>query len=202
MILVLGGILGAFTGTILTLAIIAALNNGALSFSQADDRLGRELNDTRQQQAELMNRLTSIEAQLGEVTTRAQETAEKQADAEQTLSVIQEDLSVVEGDISRLESANDVFEERLAGVTAAAETFEAFLDRLRDLLFDFQGPPPTPVPSPTATMTPSPTPTNTPELEATAMPETSPASTGLPTRTPRPTSTRFPIATGTPEPQP
>lgn len=201
-VLILGGILGAVVGTALTLAIIASLNNGALSFSQADARLERELNDARQEQTALMDRLETIESQLGTIAASAQETAEQQANSDRTIADLQQEISGVERDMSRLEDATVEFEERLASVSAAAETFEAFLDRLRDLLFDFQGPPPTPIPTPTTTKTPSPVPTATPVQEEAPTLEASPENEGAPTRTPRPTATRFPIATGTPEPQP
>jgi competence ComEA-like helix-hairpin-helix protein len=201
-VLLLGAVLGALIGTVVTLAIIASLNGGELSFSRADARLMQELDDVNQEQARLIDRLESMESQLGDVTTTAAETAESQADTEEALGEIYQDLASVEQDLSRLENATDAFEERLTTVALAAQTFESFLNRLRDLLIDIQGPPPTAVPSPTATNTYTPVPADTPESEEMATLEASPDGTGSPTRTPRPTTTPFPIVTGTPEPQP
>jgi uncharacterized protein YoxC len=204
-VLLLGTILGAIAGTALTLAILATLNNGGLSFTQADSRLRSDLDDVNQARESLTNQLNSLEAQLAALATRTDELTQQQAEADSSLSDVQRAITRIQTDIAQLDETADQLDERITTVAAAAETFNTFLDGMRDLLFKLQGPPPTPVPTATATMA-----TETPEVTLTATPETpeavtpagSPPSTGQPTRTPRPTATPFALPTSTPEPQP
>jgi hypothetical protein len=201
-VLVLGGLLGAVVGSILTLSILAALNRGTLSFSRADARLDRNLQDARQAQQELIGQMEAMDAQLQVMATRAEEMAERQLEADESLTGVQQSVTGFEQNIESLETTTNDIGERLAGVAEAAEDFDRFLSSLRDLLFDLQGAPPTAEPTARPTETPSPMMTDTPEIGPTSTPTALPTSTGLPTRTPRPTATPFTLPTSTPEPQP
>jgi hypothetical protein len=114
-------------------------------------------------------------------------------------------LENVEANVAALEEITQELDERLANVAAAAETFDTFLNGLRDLLVDLQGMPvPTRTPYATAeavgTISPTPEATSTGEATVTATPAAS--STARATRTPRPSATPIPLPTSTPEQQP
>lgn len=203
--ILLGSILGAFVGAILTLAILAVLNNGTLLFTRADARLRSELEDARQAQDDLSLELEGVNSQfttnLGAVATRAGDLMQQQQEAGATIKSLGETLETTQGDVADLEEAAQELDERLTNVAEAAESFDTFLDRMRDLLIELQGTPEptmTPTATPTAADTATPTPAENEAGQATAVP----TSTGRPTRTPRPTATPIPLATLTPSQQP
>jgi TolA-binding protein len=199
-VLVGGAVLGAVVGAILSLAILATLNNGTLSFAQTDAQLRRDLQGASRTQAELNDQLSLLEAKADELAARSVELAEQQEAADASLANLQQTIMTIEREINTLETVTENLDEQLASVAAAAETFDAFLDSLRDLLFDLQGPPPTPSPTALPTGTATPAATTAPGTSENETPEISPTSAGQPTRTPRPTATL--ILTSTPEPQP
>lgn len=207
-VLFAGAILGALVGTALTLAILAAVNRGTLTFAEADARLRSDLQSANQAQNQLTDQFGSLESGLADMATRASEAEQRQSETEQNLEDMQQTIGRMQRDIASLEETASLLDERITEVASAAETFNAFLDRMRDLLIELQGLPPTPTLTPSAT--PSPT-TATPTLvppstAATVQPTAEVTATtsgaGQPTRTPRPTATTFSLPTGTPEPQP
>lgn len=198
--LVLGAILGAISGAALTLAILAVLNGGTLFFAQADAQLRRDLNDARQAHTDLSDEINTLTGQLGAVATRAGETALRQAEIDETIDGIERDVAGTQADVDALEQTAGELDERLSNVAEAAETFETFLNGMRNLLVDLQGLPPTA----TATATPTPLATQTPLGAATdvATATPTPTVTGVPTRTPRPTATPLDLPTAMPAASP
>lgn len=205
----LGSILGAFVGALLTLAILAALNGGTLSFTQADARLRSDLEMAQQSQADLSqvvdNFNTEFSGNLSAVATRTGGLAQDQQALDQSVQTMGRMLENTQEDVAQLAETAVELDERLTSVAAAAETFAAFLEGLRNLLVDLQG---VPVPTMTPYVTPTPkiTLTATPEVETTpgAAAATSAATsdaTVRPTRTPRPTATPI-LPTSTPGQQP
>ncbi len=204
----LGSILGAFVGVVLTLAVLAALNGGTLRFAQADSQLQVGLDEARQAQTDLSQELdgfnNEFSADMDAIGTRTSDMAEQQTAVDQSLQSLERSLANTQGSVAELEKVTEALDERLTTVAAAAETFDTFLNGLRDLLIDLQG---TPVPTmtPYADKTPDATLTATIEPEVTATPEpaTGPeaTATGRPTRTPRPTATAI-LPTSTPSQQP
>ncbi len=201
----LGSILGAFVGALLTLAILAALNGGTLSFAQADARLRNAIEDTRQTQANLSQALdgfnTGFSADLRTLNTRADDLAGQQQTLDQSVQSMNRALEGTQEDVTKLAGTAVELDEKLTSVAAAAETFDAFLEGLRNLLVDLQGLP-APTMTPYVTPTPKTTLTATPDTETTpnAAAATS-AATAHPTRTPRPTATPI-LPTSTPGQQP
>ena len=146
--------------------------------------LSENLNSNQHKRCfQIKNLITDIE-RVGDLTEDLAEAAQKKNELQTAFS----------------QMAIDELDERLTSVAAAAETFDTFLNSLRDLLFDLQGPPPTPMPTATTTITATASPSATPGTIETLTPTSTPTPSGPITRTPRPTLT--PIATSTPEPQP
>ncbi len=190
-----GATFGAILGAVLTLAILAALNQGNLSFSASDAEIRRQL-DT-----EIISRTNELN-QLG---TRISLAATEEAAANQALA---DDFAAANEAINETLSNNEmqlrILEQRLEEVAGAADTFSDFLDGLRLLLNELEGtatvtPAPaeeTVSPPPTASATPTPTPASI------DTPESTPTTAVAPTRTPQPTATPFTFPTNTPAPQP
>ncbi len=209
-LILLGSILGAFIGVVLTLAILAVLNNGTLQFAQADTRLRNELNDTRQTQDDLSQALdgfnSTLSGDMEAVVIQAENLAQRQQEVDRSLAEAQQALDITNKNVAALEEITAELDERLTTVAAAAENFDAFLDGLRNLLVDFQGmpvPTMTPYITPdkwTATPSPSPEATQPSEVDTAVTPEAS--STVRATRTPRPSATPIALPTSTPGQQP
>lgn len=211
--ILLGSILGAFVGALLTLAILAALNNGTLSFTQADSRLRSEIQDTQQTQTDLQQTVDTLDTEfntnLGSVATRTGDLFLQQQETDASLQEMTTTMRQTQMDVTTLEEVTDALDERLTTVAAAAETFDAFLDGLRDLLVDLDGGPADgeeaddvdeveTTSTPAAVIEATPTPTEEAGETATAVP----SPTSRPTRTPRPTATLIPLPTSTPGQQP
>ncbi|MAT98499.1 MAG: hypothetical protein CL608_15245 [Anaerolineaceae bacterium] len=199
----LGATFGAILGAMLTLAILAALNQGSLSFAASDTEIRQQL-DT-----EIISRTN----ELNQLSTRVSLAATQEAAANQTLQsdfdtaneAINEELANNEEILNDLVTRSGELEQRLEEVAGAADTFTGFLDGLRLLLDDLEDGTATPTPAPeeeTVSPTPTPTPASS-ETPATAT-AVSPTgtSTSAPTRTPQPTATPFTFPTNTPAPQP
>ena len=207
--LILGTILGAITGALLTLAVLAALNRGTLFFAQTDAQLQRDLDDARQAHTDLADEVNTLTGQLSVMATRAGETAVRQGEMDEVVSAIEGNVTDTQANVSALEETAAELDERLSTVAESAETFDTFLDALRDLLVDLQGLPPTPtatatVPSPTLS-SPTPLTTMTPTAAVTGAATTTvtPTVTALATRTPRPTATPLALpSTAIPTPSP
>jgi competence ComEA-like helix-hairpin-helix protein len=189
----LGATFGAILGAVLTLAILAAVNNGNINYAANDTEIRQQL-DT-----EIISRTN----ELNQLSTRISVGATAEAAANQTLQTdlasANEALANNEEIISYLATRSGDFEERLQDVAGAADTFTGFLDGLRVLLGDLEGGSVTPTPAP-AEETVSPTPTVTPLITRT--PTSTPTTAVQPTRTPQPTATPFTFPTNTPAPQP
>ena len=202
----LGATFGAILGAVLTLAVLAALNNGSLNYAASDTEIRTQL-DT-----EIISRTN----ELNQLSTRVSLVATQEAEANQSLQsdfaeaneAINEELANNEEIISYLATRSGALELRLDEVAGAADTFTDFLDGLRLLLDDLDESPDSATPAPTTriTATPSaedatssPTPTPTPLSETTPTPTTTAVP---PTRTPQPTATPFTFPTSTPASQP
>ncbi len=201
--ILLGSILGAFVGALLTLAILAALNNGTLSFNQADTRLQSEIQDTQRSQSDLEQTVDNLDSELntnlGYVATRTGDLFLQQQEIDSSLQDIMSGMRQTNTNVAELQAITNALDERLTTVAAAAETFDAFLDGLRGLLIDLDGGTATAVPetaTPEATLEATPTASTDTGTAATAVP------TSRPTRTPRPTATPIPLPTSTPGQQP
>lgn len=194
----LGATFGAILGAVLTLAVLAAINRGSLSYATQNEAMQRQL------ETEIISRTT----ELNQLSTRVSLAATQEAETNESLAgefaaaneAISEDVANNEAIISYLATRSGALELRLDEVAGAADTFTDFLDGLRGLLDDLEEGTATPTPfgeTLTPTYTPTPTPfggTQTPELEATTA--------VAPTRTPLPTATPFAFPTNTPAPQP
>jgi competence ComEA-like helix-hairpin-helix protein len=191
----LGATFGAILGAVLTLAILAAVNNGTINYDASDSQIQQQLN------TEIISRTN----ELNQLSTRVSVVATAEAAANQSLQTdlaaanqaINEELANNEEIISYLATRSGDFEERLQDVAGAADTFTGFLDGLRLLLGDLEGGTATPTPAPAEeTVSPTPTPfsTNTPI--------STPTTAVQPTRTAQPTATPFTFPTNTPAPQP
>ena len=144
-------VLGAILGAALALLAVAGLNRGSLVLNQSAEVIA--LSDATD---ELDNRTTELEGEVDSLRTRL--------DALDSLTGRIEDVEVSVGELTTAAAEArddlDALEERTTAlaadvdmVRATAERFGRFLDGLRDLLFDFQGAPPT-TPEPPATATP------------------------------------------------
>lgn len=189
-----GATFGAILGAVLTLALLAALNQGRLSFTAGDAEIRQQLN------TEIISRTN----ELNQLSTRVSLAATQEAAANQAL---ESDFATANEAINETLADNEMIisdlDQRLQDVAGAADTFTDFLDGLRLLLDDLEGDTATPTPAP-AEETASPTPTPTPLSTATPPPlaTTAVSPTAAPTRTPQPTATPFTFPTNTPAPQP
>lgn len=196
----LGATFGAILGAVLTLAVLAAINRGSLTYSARDEAMQQQLD------AEIQSRVN----ELNQLSTRVSLAATSEAEANQSLEsefatvneAINNELDNNEAIISYLATRSWATELRLDEVAGSAETFNDFLDGMRALLDELDGR--TATPSPFGdTVTPTYTPTPTPfEGTQTLTPEAEPTTAVQPTRTPLPTATPFTFPTNTPAPQP
>jgi competence ComEA-like helix-hairpin-helix protein len=163
-------LIGAVMGAILALLVIGGIN-GTLDLNQRTavvelraeaDRLSREAGALQTDLDGLRERLDALEG----LTVRLD-------NAERDIEDLDSGLAEAQTDIAALDARTDALGEDIATVRAAADRFNAFLDGLRDLLFEFQGPPPTP----------------TAVLSEDEGPTATPTATPRPARTPRPTPT-------------
>ncbi|TEU13062.1 MAG: hypothetical protein E3J21_19585, partial [Anaerolineales bacterium] len=163
-------LIGAVMGAILALLIIGGIN-GTLDLNQRTavvelraeaDRLGRQTETLQTDLEGLRERLDALEGLTGRLDN-----------AEQDIEDLDSGLAEAQTDIVALDARADALGKDIAAVRAAADRFNAFLDGLRDLLFEFQGAPLTPTPvlsedeGPTATPTATPRPTRTPRATPT-----------------------------------
>jgi len=147
-------LIGAVMGAILALLVIGGIN-GTLDLNQGAavmelraeaDRLDREAETLQTDLYGLRGRLDALEGLTGRLDN-----------VERDVNDLDSGLAKAQTDITALNARADALGEDIATVRAAADRFNAFLDGLRDLLFKFQGPPPTPTPTATPTATPRPT---------------------------------------------
>lgn len=162
-------LLGGLFGALLALLVIGGIN-GTLDFGQAEavvnaqaglDHLSLQADTLQADLDGLRQRLDRLEGLTGRMDG-----------VEQAVDDLDTGLLQAQTGVDALNARADQLNADIATVRAAADRFNTFLDGLRDLLFEFQGAPPTPTPTPTLP----------------------PSATPRPTRTPRPT----PTPTGTP----
>jgi len=167
---------GGLFGALLALLVIGGIN-GTLDFGQAEavvnnqaelDTLNVRANTLQADLDGLRQRLDSLEGLTGRMDG-----------VEQAVDELDATLTQAQADVDALNARADQLDEDIADVRTAADRFNTFLDGLRDLLFEFQGAPPTPTPTATPLPTATPRPTRTPR----------PTATPRPTHTPRPTAT-------------
>ncbi|MEZ4592506.1 MAG: helix-hairpin-helix domain-containing protein [Chloroflexota bacterium] len=195
----LGAAFGAILGAVLTLAILAALNQGTLSFTANDSELRQQLNTEIVSRTDELNRLStriSVAATQEAVSNQSLQAAFDTAN--DTLSA---EVADNEENISYLATRSGDLALQIEEVAGAADTFTNFLDGLRGLLNELEGGTPTPLPL-DETITPTPTPLSSRTPTAAAETATAVSPTAAPTRTPQPTATPFTFATNTPAPQP
>jgi competence ComEA-like helix-hairpin-helix protein len=146
-------LIGAVMGAILALLIIGGIN-GTLDLNQRmavaelraeADRLSRQAGALQTDLDGLRGRLDALEGLTGRLDN-----------AELDIEELDSGLAEAQTDIATLDARADALGKDIATVRAAADRFNAFLDGLRDLLFEFQGAPPTPTPTVTSTVTPRP----------------------------------------------
>ena len=147
-------LIGAVMGAILALLVIGGIN-GTLDLNQRTavvelraeaDRLSRQAGALQTDLDGLRERLDALEGLTGRLD-----------DVERDIEDLDSGLAEARTDIVALNARTDALGEDIATVRAAADRLNAFLDGLRDLLFEFQGLPPTPTPTATPTATPRPT---------------------------------------------
>ncbi|MEJ2747444.1 MAG: helix-hairpin-helix domain-containing protein, partial [Anaerolineae bacterium] len=135
--ILLGSILGAFVGALLTLAILAALNNGHLSFArQSEFQNAQQAQTDLQQTVDNMN--SEFNTNLSSVATRTGDLFLHQQETDASLQDVTSGMQQVNANVAELEAVTNSLDERLTTVAAAAETFNAFLDGLRGLLTDLE----------------------------------------------------------------
>lgn len=177
-------VLGALVGVAVSLAILAAINGGSLAFSRTDAQIQQELagaqaaqGDLAAQVAQLSNAVTLLATRTGDLAQQQAQSGGDIATAQADLTAVVQSLETAQADLEGLTETTARLDQEIDAITVAAETFNTFLTRLRELLLTLEVAPgatstPTALPSSTA---PAPTPTVT--LPA--------------TRTPRPTATPF-----------
>lgn len=188
-------VLGALIGVGATLGILAAINNGSLAFSRTDAQIRQELAGAQAAQGDLAAQVAQLNNAISAIATRTGELAQQQGTTNSQLATAQADITTAAADITTTQSevgtlteTTEQLGQEIDTITVAAETFNTFLTRLRELLIGLE----TPL-AETATPTTAPVAT----LEATRV--AAPTPTQPPTRTPRPTATAFaPTATVAP----
>jgi predicted lipid-binding transport protein (Tim44 family) len=162
-------LLGGLLGALLALLVIGGIN-GTLDFGQAEavvstqaelERLNMEADTLQTDLDGLRQRLEDLEGLTSRVDS-----------VEQAVGELDRAFFQTQAEVDALKAQADQLSADIAAVRASAERFDTFLDGLRDLLFEFQGAPPSPTPTltplptvtprPTRTPRPSPTPTGTP----------------------------------------
>lgn len=196
----LGATFGAILGAVLTLAILAALNSGSLTFAESDNAIRQQIN------TEIISRTTELNQLSTRVSLAATTEAASNQSLQEALDTTNETMAGNEENISYLATRSGDLAQQLDDVAGAAATFTDFLEGLRGLLNDLDSSTATPTPAPaeeTAVPTPTPTPfaSSTATTEPSATTAVSPTA-GAPTRTPQPTATSFTFPTNTPAPQP
>jgi competence ComEA-like helix-hairpin-helix protein len=185
--LIVATLMGALFGALLALLVIGGIN-GTLDFAQTEavvsgqaelDRLSIEADTLLSDLEGLRERLDRLEG----LTARMDGVEQAVDDLDTALAEVQREANALGARADRLEAD-------IGAVRAAADRFNLFLDGMRDLLFEFQGAPPTQTPTPTLPPTATPRPTRTPR----------PSPTSRPTRTPPPTFTPPPAVTPTASP--
>jgi len=174
--LTVAALMSALFGALLALLVIGGIN-GTLDFGQAEAVVSNQAELER-----LSIRADTLQADLEGLRQRLDRLeglTARMDGVEGAVDDLDTALGQVQSQANALNARADQLDADIAAVRAAAERFNLFLDGLRDLLFEFQGAPPTPSPTPTLPPTATPRPTRTPR----------PSPTPQPTRTAHPTPT-------------
>lgn len=166
-----GHLLSALAGALLTLLALWLIN-GTLQFAEAERTA-----DLQRQMDEERDRRT---AQGRDVQALSEGMATAEAQRQAVAGDVERLEGALESSVETLEAETAALSEEVESVVVAAETFNEFLDGMRDLLVRLQGPPSTATPTATPSVTATPTET----------PQTTPTDPSISaTRTPRPTAT-------------
>lgn len=201
-----GAAFGAILGAALTLAILAGINQGKLTYNEADSQILQQL------QSETEARSDAIKAVATQMSLDAATEAAVDQNLEEEIGAVATHVGENRQDVLQIESTIEAVDTRVSEIAGAAETFNTFLLGLREVILELEPDLPiTPTATPTkaatksATTAPTRTPAGqTPSPEATGQDTVTPTSTATtrPTRTPRPTATPLPFPTSTPASQP
>lgn len=174
-------LLAALFGALLALLVIGGIN-GTLDFGQAEAvvRNQAKLDHLTIQADTLQSDLDGLRQRLD----RLEGLAGRMDGVEQAVDDLDTALSQTQVEVDALNTRADQLNADIAAVRAAAGRFDTFLDGLRDLLFEFQGAPPTPTPTPTPPPTATSRPTRTPRPSPTPRPTHTPYFTPTPTGAP------------------
>ena len=167
-------LLGALFGALLALLVIGGIN-GTLDFGQAETVISTqaELNRLAVQAGTLQSDLDGLRQRLDSL----EGLTGRMDGVEQAVDDLDTALAQTQTEVDALNVRADQLDADIATVRVAADRFNTFLDGLRDLLFKFQGAPPTPTSTPTLPPTTStPRPTRTPHPSPTSMPSPTPTS--------------------------
>ncbi|MEM7336642.1 MAG: helix-hairpin-helix domain-containing protein [Chloroflexota bacterium] len=199
--IIIGAVAGSILGMALTLALLAALNGGSLQYTQANQRLQLQLEQSQTELERLNATVEAVEGDVSSASSQVDELINEQADFTTSFDAIeldvgaaQSDIDSAQAEIEALEETADDLEEKVDNIEDSAETLDTFLGGLNELLDSI-------LPTPEVTITPTVRITRTPTPTGTAVESTSTA-TPIPTRTPRPTSTPITLPSSTPEQQP
>ncbi|MCP4362920.1 MAG: hypothetical protein GY796_33360 [Chloroflexi bacterium] len=128
--IIFGATLGALIGAVLTLAVLSSLNNGSLTYNEADVQLRNQLDD------EIVTRQTAVETQSAILSSMATQQAAAQSQLNDTALEVEHVLATSEGDIAGLRVTAVYLETRIAAAGNAADTLNAFLTGLEDVIND------------------------------------------------------------------
>ena len=165
--LVVAALAGALLGAMLALLVIGGIN-GTLDIRQSEVVLDIQA-DVQHLDTQTDALRTDVDG-LRRRLDRLENLTVRMDAVEQSVDGIETAVDQAQTEIDALGDRAEQLSAEVAAVRAASERFDTFLDGLRDLLLEFQGPPPAPTPTPSATPTsrPSPTPTGTPWASLTA----------------------------------
>lgn len=130
--IIFGAVLGAIVGAVLTLSLLSWLNNGTLTYNQASVQLHNELDDAVATRAVVM----------ADLMTRQAESEATMASAAQT---VEAGMATTEAEVARMQVTAVYLETRIGQAGNAADTLDAFLAGLDELVSDVET---TPTPAP------------------------------------------------------
>jgi len=145
--IVFGAALGAMVGAALTLALLSWLNNGTLTYNQASVQLRNQLDD------EIATRQTFLEEQADMMDALLTRQANAESTMAHAVDQVEASMGTTEAEVAKLQVTAVYLETRIGQAGNAADTLDAFLLGLDDLLSDVEA-----VPEPSATPTFTPTP--------------------------------------------
>jgi hypothetical protein len=134
--IIFGAVLGGMVGMALTLAILSWLNNGLLTYNQADVMLRHQLD------GEIATRQAILDAQATTMSDISTQQAVIATDMAQTLMEVEQMAGTAEAEVAGMRVTAVYLETRIASAGNAADTLDMFLVGLNDLLADMATPTP------------------------------------------------------------